>query len=61
MQKLYSMDEVSEMLGVSKSYLYKQVQNRNIWHRKIGNLIKFSDDDIEEFINREVKPIAETA
>ena len=61
MKKLYSMDEVSDMLGVSKSYLYKQVQNRNIWHRKIGNLIKFSDDDIEEFINREVKPIAETA
>ena len=53
-QKFYSPDEVATILGVSRSYVYQQIQRNNITYRKFGHMVRISDDDLDEFVNREV-------
>ena len=56
-QKYYSPEDVSNILGVSKNYVYKQIRENNITYRKLGQMVRISDDDLEEFVNREVHPM----
>ena len=34
MKKYYSVKEVAEILGVSKSFVYSAIQNKEISHRR---------------------------
>lgn len=45
--KLYTYQEAGELLGVSVSYLKKRVRERTIPFRRLGDLIRFSESDLE--------------
>lgn len=50
----YSVEEAARVLGVSKSLLYREIQNNSLeipYHR-IGNRIIFSVTVIEEYLNK---------
>lgn len=56
--KLMDMNEAASILGIKKSTLYALVMRKQIGHKKLGKLTRFSMDDIQEFINRNhVEPI----
>jgi len=56
--KLLNMDEASTLLGLKKSTLYGLVMRKQIGHKKLGKLTRFSMNDIQEYINRNhVEPI----
>ena len=56
--KLINMDEASSLLGIKKSTLYSLVMRKQIGHKKLGKLTRFSMQDIKEYINRNhVEPI----
>ncbi len=50
--KLLNMDEASNLLGIKKSTLYVLVMRKQIAHKKLGKLTRFSMCDIQEFINK---------
>ena len=51
MEKLVlEIKEVSEMLGVSVSTLYKWVSEKKIPCYKVGRLVKFRQSDIEKWL-----------
>ena len=56
--KLMDMNEAASILGIKKSTLYALVMRKQIGHKKLGKLTRFSMDDIQEFINRNhVEPV----
>ena len=56
--KLMDMNEAASILGIKKSTLYALVMRKQIGHKKLGKLTRFSMDDIKEFINRNhVEPV----
>ncbi len=48
--KLIKIGELSEMVGLAQSTLYKYACERKIPYFKIGNSIRFSIEDIEEWL-----------
>jgi len=52
MTKLYKVKEVSSMLGLSASCIYKKAEKGEIQSVKIGTALRFSDDDIQNFIEK---------
>ncbi len=50
--KLLNMDEAAAMMGLKKSTLYALVMRKQIAHKKLGKLTRFSVQDIQEFINK---------
>jgi len=50
MVKLYDVSEVSEMLKLSKSCVYKLVERKNIGFLKIGSALRFNDEHIQRFL-----------
>lgn len=50
--QLLNMDETSSLLGLKKSTLYALVMRKQIAHKKLGKLTRFSMEDIQEFINK---------
>ena len=56
--KLMDMNEAASILGIKKSTLYALVMRKQIGHKKLGKLTRFSVNDIQEFINRNhVEPV----
>jgi len=56
--KLLNMDETASLLGVKKSTLYALVMRKQIGHKKLGKLTRFSVQDVQEYISRNhVEPI----
>ena len=52
MQKLLTISEASNMLGLTKSYIYNLVWKRQIPHLKYGaRLIRFRESELEEWMN----------
>lgn len=49
---LYTIDEAAEKLNIKVSRLRQAVFRREISHVKIGALVRFKDEDLENFINR---------
>ena len=49
---LKSVDELADILGCKKITVYRLVKDRKISYRQIGRLIKFTKNDIEEFLNK---------
>ena len=60
MSVLKDVSSVAEILGCKKITVYRLVRDGKITHRKIGALLKFSDTDIENYIESvKVKTITE--
>jgi len=56
--KLMDMNEAASILGIKKSTLYALVMRKQIAHKKLGKLTRFSLADIQEFINKNhVEPV----
>ena len=51
MGKLYSVKEVASILNVSVSAVRKWILEKKINYKKIGKLIRFTDEDVENFVN----------
>jgi len=53
MEKLLNIDELSEILGVTKSTIYSWTSQNKIPHIKLSKrLLKFRENDIEAWIGR---------
>jgi excisionase family DNA binding protein len=50
MSKLLSVDDLSAILGCHKITVYRLVRQGKITCRRIGALLKFSDTDIESYL-----------
>ncbi len=48
--KLMKINELSEVIGLSESTIYKYTCEKRIPYIKINNSVRFSVDDIEEWI-----------
>jgi|TARA_B100002003_G_scaffold93245_1_gene86994 excisionase family DNA binding protein len=60
MKRLLTFEETKELLGIKSSTLYAWVNMRKIKHIKLGRLLKFRQDDIEEFIERSMRDVKNT-
>lgn len=57
MEKLvYSVDEVSKLLGISRSYAYELVKRKVIPVLKLGNRRVIPKKKFEDWINNEGEP-----
>jgi excisionase family DNA binding protein len=55
--KLRTYEEAAEELGVSPGWLKKRVRERMIPFKRLGDLIRFSESDIDAIANQgAVKP-----
>jgi excisionase family DNA binding protein len=52
MTKLYNVSEVGEMLGLSKSCIYKKAEQGEIEAIKIGTALRFSENNINVFLEK---------
>jgi excisionase family DNA binding protein len=52
MNRLLTMDEASEYLGISKLTLYGWVSARKLGFVKVGRLVKFKQHDLDKWIDR---------
>ena len=50
--KLYSADEVAEMMNVGRDYVYDRVQDGKLQCYRLGRNRRFSMDQIKEFLDR---------
>ena len=57
MKRLLTFEETKELLGIKSSTLYAWVNMRKIKHIKLGRLLKFRQDDIEEFIELSMRDV----
>lgn len=60
MKRLLDFEETKEILGIKSSTLYAWVNMRKIKHIKLGRLLKFRQDDIEEFIEQSMRDVKNT-
>ena len=51
-KKFLNMDELSEHVGMSKSFLYKRVSNNTIPFIKLGNRTVFVTEEIDKWVLR---------
>lgn len=49
-RKLIGITEVAEHLGVEKSTIYGWVHTREIPYYKVGRLVKFKPEEIEQWL-----------
>jgi excisionase family DNA binding protein len=56
-EKLLTVDEAAQLLGVRPQTLYLWVAQKRIAHRKIGRLVRFRECDLEEFVNQHRQPV----
>lgn len=54
-RKYYSPADVAEYLGVSRSYVYKLIDERELDAHKFGKALRVSRDEILDFENRSRK------
>jgi excisionase family DNA binding protein len=58
MNRLLTITEAAALLGVKPQTLYLWVSLRRVPHRKIGRLVRFTEADLEEFVeNQKQTPI----
>ena len=58
MSSLQTISSLSNQLKISTSWLYKQVEKRQIPFHKIGTSIRFTEEDISEILKKyEEKPL----
>ncbi len=60
MEKLLNIDQVSELLGLSKKTIYAYTSARKLKHVKIGALLRWRESDLEAYVeSRVVKTVEE--
>ncbi len=52
MNKLYPVFEAAIILHISESTLYRWIHHKKISHIKIGSRVLFSQENLEEFLNK---------
>ena len=52
MVKLYKVNEVATMLGLSASCLYKKAERDEIEAIKIGSALRFTEEGIQNFLEK---------
>ncbi|MBN1370438.1 MAG: helix-turn-helix domain-containing protein [Anaerolineaceae bacterium] len=62
--KLLRAEEIASLLGVSKSFVYKLIRERNLKSVHLGSSVRVREEDLEEFVvssvdGRNSPPIAE--
>jgi len=50
MNNLKDVKSVSELLGIKPVTLYRRVRAGAVPHRRIGSLLRFTDQDIESYL-----------
>ena len=59
MSGLISFEEAAKYLGIKHPTLYKYTSSRKIPFVKVGRLVKFRPEDLDQWINeRTIKPIS---
>jgi excisionase family DNA binding protein len=53
---LLTIDEAAALLGVKTQTLYLWVSQRRVPFRKIGRLVRFTETDLEEFVEKQKQP-----
>ncbi|GAB6091583.1 excisionase family DNA-binding protein [Spirochaeta dissipatitropha] len=53
--ELINVDEASNYLKVSKSYIYKKTSSKSIIYYRIGKHIFFDKNDLKEFVEKKLK------
>jgi excisionase family DNA binding protein len=51
-EKLFSVHEVASLFNVSISWLYKQVEKRNLKHFKFGTNVRIAESHLTEFLKQ---------
>jgi excisionase family DNA binding protein len=54
-KELLSTEETAEFLGISKNTLYEWIVQKRIPHIKVGRLVKFKRDDLDEWLKKRKK------
>jgi excisionase family DNA binding protein len=49
--QLYDINQVSKMLSLSRSSIYREIEKGNLKVIKIGKSIRFHDEEIQRFID----------
>jgi excisionase family DNA binding protein len=49
--QLYKIEEVIKMLGLSKSMIYRMINNKSLKFIKIGKSTRFTKAQINDFVN----------
>jgi len=49
-KKLLTADDIAEMLGMSKDWIYEQVRANRIPHVRLGRYVRFRQEAIEEWL-----------
>ena len=52
MKEFFTIDEVSEYLGIKKSSLYAKVERKEIPYYKVGRLVRFKKSDIDPWMEK---------
>ena len=52
MEKLLTVKQVAQMLAVSTKTIYQMVSEGTIPYLRLGNIIRFEAEAIQEFLNR---------
>ncbi len=50
-KKLYTINEVSELVGISESEIIRMVMLKKLPAIRLGKAIRISEDDLDEFLN----------
>jgi|WetSurMetagenome_2_1015567.scaffolds.fasta_scaffold415612_2 excisionase family DNA binding protein len=48
--RLYTVEQVSEQLGLPVTWIYERTRRDAIPHRKIGKYVRFSEEDIRQML-----------
>jgi len=52
---IFTVSAVSARLNLSRSYLYKQIEQKRLPHYKIGARVRISEDQIQEFLKKHMQ------
>ena len=53
MERLLTVQQVADLLGIKVQTIYLWVAQKRIPHRKIGRLVRFRMCDVEEFVEQQ--------
>jgi excisionase family DNA binding protein len=49
-ERLLSIEEVADRLGVQPRFVRRLVQQRRLRHYKVGRFVRFHPDDVDRFV-----------
>lgn len=52
MERLLSLSEAAELLNISRDWLYRRVEGKEIPHIRLGRAIRFKEEEVRQFIQK---------